>query len=287
MSPGGWNGSRAGRLASASPSQVPVLMYHSIGSRPTRPFRDFVVEPAEFVDQMEALVDAGYRPATLTDCFSGSADGRDKQVVLTFDDAFEDFHSTVLPILTGLGLPATLYVPTAYVGGTSRWLWAEGEGDRPMMSWEGVAEAAASGVEIGSHSRTHPQLDLHRAGQLGSEVRDSRSELEDRLQCDVLSFAYPFGYYDSAVRAETVRAGYRSACAVRDLTSTRADPFAITRLTVRPGTGAPDLLRLLDRRTGAADELRSKARARASRTLRRLGLVRPVRTPAWGGRGSS
>jgi peptidoglycan/xylan/chitin deacetylase (PgdA/CDA1 family) len=283
MSPGGWNGSRPGHPVSATSPQVPVLMYHSIGSCSTRRFRDFVVEPAAFADHLGALVDAGYRPATLTDCLSRAADGGGKPVVLTFDDAFEDFHSTVLPILTELGLPATLYVPTAYVGGTSRWLGAEGERDRPVMSWRGVAEAAASGVEVGSHSRTHPQLDLHPPERLRSEVRDSRTELEDRLQCDVLSFAYPFGYYDAAVRAETVRAGYRSACAVRDLTSTRADRFAITRWTVRPGTDVPDLLRLLDRRTGVVDELRSGARARASRTLRRVGLKRPGRTPAWSG----
>ena len=63
---------------------------------------------------------------TVSAYVSGSAVGVRKPVILTFDDGFLDFHESVLPLLTDAGLPATLYVPTAYVGGTSRLAGARG-----------------------------------------------------------------------------------------------------------------------------------------------------------------
>lgn len=265
-----------------SADQVPVLMFHSVARHATARFREFVVEPAAFVDHVDALVDAGYEPVTVSDHVARPSIGDPRRVVLTFDDAFDDFHSTVLPVLAGLGVPATLYVPTGYVGGTSRWLGAEGEADRPTMSWGAVAEAASAGVEMGSHSVTHPQLDRVPRSRVRAEVRDSKRELEDRLQREVTTFAYPFGYHDATVRAEVREAGYRSACAVGDLASTTADPLVLHRWTVRHGLDPTDLLRLLERRNSPATVLRSAARASASRTMRRLGLKR--RTPSGGAR---
>jgi peptidoglycan/xylan/chitin deacetylase (PgdA/CDA1 family) len=266
---------RMQRRGDSTPSRTPVLMYHSVATTSGHAFRSFVTDPAAFREHMAALVDSGSVTSTVSDHVDAptGGDAPARSVVLTFDDAFRDFHSAVLPVLVDLGLTATLYVPTAYVEGTSRWLAPDGEADRPMMSWRALAEAAASGVEIGSHSRTHPQLDRVARSRLRSEVRDSRSQLEDRLQREVRSFAYPFGYHDRAAQRAVAEAGYLSACAVRDLPSTTVDPFAISRLTVTHGTDAAMLLRLLDRRSGPVAEVRSAARARVSRALRRMGAT--------------
>jgi peptidoglycan/xylan/chitin deacetylase (PgdA/CDA1 family) len=276
---------RASTPASTPASvRTPVLMYHSVAASASPSFRTFVTDPADFREHMAAVVDAGYEATTVSDHVSGSrsrTEPGDRGVVLTFDDAFQDFHTTVLPVLVDLGLRATLYVPTSYVGGTSRWLQPDGEADRPMMSWSALAEAAASGVEIGSHSRTHPQLDRLPRELVRAEVRDSRSLLEDRLQQEVRSFAYPFGYHDGSVKRAVAEAGYLSACAVRDLPSTTADPFAISRLTVTQDTDAAALLELMDRRSGLVDEVRSAARARLSRALRRVGAKRRHDASSW------
>lgn len=270
------------RARAPSSARTPVLMYHSVAATAAASFRTFVTDPAVFREHMAALVDAEYAATTVSDHVSGSrTEPGDRGVVLTFDDAFRDFHTTVLPVLVDLGLRATLYVPTSYVGGTSRWLQPDGEADRPMMSWTALAEAAASGVEIGSHSRTHPQLDRMPRHRVRSEVRDSRSLLEDRLQQEVRSFAYPFGYHDGSVKRAVAEAGYLSACAVRDLPSTTDDPFAISRLTVTHDTDAAALLELMHRRSGLLDEVRSAARARVSRALRRVGATRRHAAASW------
>ena len=41
-------------------------------------------------------------------------------MLLTFDDAYRDFATNAWPTLKRYGLPATLFVPTAYAGERSR-----------------------------------------------------------------------------------------------------------------------------------------------------------------------
>lgn len=246
---------------------LPVLMYHSVSSNASDRFRPFTLDPGLLRDHLGALDSAGYRPASL-------ADGRGerpprREVVLTFDDAFADFLHTALPILAENRWHATLYVPTAYVGGTSRWLSLEGESDRPVMSWSALAEAAGAGTVIGSHSHTHRQLDLLRSrSELQAEVAGSRTMLEDRLQLAVTTFAYPFGYHSARVRAAVRRAGYSTACAVDDTTCSGRDELAVERLTITRGTTADQLLRRLSGPEAGRNRLRASGRVAASRVLR-------------------
>ena len=195
-------------------------------------------------------------------------------MVLTFDDAFVDFHTTAMPILAEFGFPATLYVPSAFVGRTSRWLEQEGEGTRPIMSWSALQEAVQAGIEVGSHSRTHADLDLVDKNRLRAEVVDSKAELEEHLQAPVSSFAYPFGHNNAAVRSQLVGAGYTSGVAVRDLASDNESPYRLSRWTVPGDMSASVLAALLGRRTGRLATLRSDAHALVSTALRRTGLKR-------------
>ena len=253
--------------------RTPVLMYHSIARRSSSAFRRYCVDPALFEEHMAALAARDYEALTVTELVDLRLSGREaptRSVVVTFDDAFADFHHTALETLTRHGFTATLYVPTAYVGGTSRWLSPEGEGSRPVLSWSALAEVAAAGIDVGSHSCSHPQLDLLPPVALRAELEESRRMLEERLQRAVLSLAYPFGYHTARVRSAARAAGYRSACAVRDLSSTAADdPFALNRLTVPHGMPVEALLRCVTASTGRASALRVDAHANASRLLRR------------------
>lgn len=252
---------------------TPVLMYHSVAERSSPAFRPYCVEPGLFAEHLSALASSGYRTLTVTELaeLRASGDGvPPRSVVLTFDDAFADFHEHALEVLTRHRFTATLYVPTAFVGATSRWLSDEGEGDRRMLGWAELAEIAMAGIEIGSHSHSHLQLDLLSPDVLREELTESRRTLEDRLQEPVPSLAYPFGFHTSRVRQAARDAGYRSACAVRDLTSTSADdPFALNRLVVSGDTSVHTLLDRVATPTGRVRAWRADARAHASRTLRR------------------
>jgi len=259
-------------------SHVPVLMYHSVSDHSSAAFAPYTVSPQRFREHMSTIAARGHRVLTVGqhvgELAGARADDTRPAVVITFDDAFADFHSTALPILAEFGFAATLYVPSAFVGKTSRWLAEEGEGDRPIIAWSALIEAMHAGVEVGSHSRSHADLDLAPAPRLRAEVVDSKGELEDRLQVPVTTFAYPFGHSNAAVRRAVIAAGYSSGVAVRDLASGGESAHRMNRWTVHGEMTARDLDALLDTRTGRLAAMRSDARSLVSVGLRRSGLKR-------------
>jgi len=218
---------------------VPILMYHSIAHSTNARIRPWTVPPAAFAEQMAYLREHSYTPLTVAQlvrmrtCKTTPLPSR--PVVITFDDAFADFFTTALPILQQYGLCATLYVPTAYVGGTSGWLVQEGEAATPMLTWEQLREVNASGIECGAHSHSHPQLDTLAPTAVYEEITRSKALLEDHLGREVSSFAYPYGYSTPAIRRMVQEAGFRSACSVTATLSGREDDlFDLPRLRVDP-----------------------------------------------------
>jgi len=116
-----------------------------------------------------------------------------KPVMLTFDDAYADLETTALPVMERYGFTGVIFAITGRLGTTTPW-----DGLR-IMSREQLLRCAARGMEIGAHTRTHPDLSTLEAGTLASEIAGSRQDLE---QAGLLSvcFAYPFGSYNEAAR---------------------------------------------------------------------------------------
>jgi peptidoglycan/xylan/chitin deacetylase (PgdA/CDA1 family) len=196
-------------------------------------------------------------------------------VVLTFDDAYTDFYTAALPVLRDHGFPATLYVPTAYVGATTRFNVSVGEQDRAVLSWQALRDIAAEGIEVAAHSHTHPQLDRVPLTVIGEEVRRCRDLLEDKLGLAVDGFAYPFGFWNRAARAAVAAAGYRYACAVAELmTAPDDDRLTLPRLTVNAGIGVAGLARLLGVRPTPVARRAAAVKRVAWRAVRQL--VPPV-----------
>jgi peptidoglycan/xylan/chitin deacetylase (PgdA/CDA1 family) len=79
------------------------------------------------------------------------------------------------------------------------------------LTWAQLREVAKAGIEIGGHSCTHPLLTRCTEAQITSEVTGCKHELENQLQVDVTSFAYPHGICDETVRRLVQSAGYRNA----------------------------------------------------------------------------
>ncbi len=229
--------------------KIPILMYHSIAEDASATFQPFTVSPSLFAEHMAYLHHAGYTPLTVTQ-FVARRNRVDalpaRPIVITFDDGFADFFTSALPILQKYSFSATMYIPTAYIGGTSRWMEHEGEGNRPLLSWQQIQEMNASGIECGAHSHTHLQLDLLSRLRANEEITLSKRILEDSLGQSVTSFAYPHGYYKAETQRLLYRAGYTSACTVKYAMATEnTDAFALTRQLVEPTTDVRALATLL------------------------------------------
>ena len=253
--------------------KIPILMYHSISRSSNPKFKQFTVTPELFAEQMAYLHQHDYTPITVTQLINARSENKfilpEQPVVITFDDGFADFFTDALPILKQHNFTATLYVSTAFIDGTSRWLKRQGEASRLMLTWEKLTEISMSGIECGAHSHSHPQLDTLHCSLARDEIVRSKRLLGDHLGQEIFSFAYPYGYYTALVRQFVREAGYTSACAVRHAMSSEAvDLFSLARLMVSANTNIEEFSALLNGSSSSPATVAYKIYARA-------------RTPVW------
>ncbi|HEX9074399.1 MAG TPA: polysaccharide deacetylase family protein [Anaerolineae bacterium] len=231
---------------------VPILMYHSISLQASRQFKSFTLSPDLFASHITYLNENRYSPLTVSQLAAALDSNRlqplpPRPVVITFDDGFEDFDRSVLPLLKRYHFAATLYVATGFVGKTSHWLLPEHEEKRPMLNWKQLNEIAAAGIECGAHTHTHPHLDNVSLEVARHEISTSKQVLEDRLGRAVATFAYPYGHYDKTVQHLVREAGFTSACAVKNALSHDGDDvFGLARIKISNNTDVPRFARLLN-----------------------------------------
>ena len=110
------------------------------------------------------------------------------------------------------------------------------------INWRQAREMDDAGVEIGSHTLTHPILTGLGADRLRAEVELSRERIQNAIGRKVETFRYPNCDYDLRTRREVVIAGYQ--CAVTTdawLNDGRDGPLALRRIH-----GEYDLARFAD-----------------------------------------
>jgi peptidoglycan/xylan/chitin deacetylase (PgdA/CDA1 family) len=215
---------------------VLVLCYHAVSSSWRH---ELAVPPALLERQVSALLERGYRPATFTEAVGDRPHRR--TLAVTFDDAYRSILELALPPLERLGVPATVFAPTSFVGSQEPMSWPEieewtrGEHSSELlcMSWEELARLAEHGWEVGSHTRTHPHLPELEDGPALDELERSRLEIEERLGATCSSLAYPFGETDDRVAELARRAGYRAAGTLTRLPHA-AEPLRWPRVGVYP-----------------------------------------------------
>jgi peptidoglycan/xylan/chitin deacetylase (PgdA/CDA1 family) len=195
-------------------SDVIVLCYHALSASWQA---ELSTTPARFERQIALLVGRGYRCVTFSEAVAASDGGR--VVAITFDDAYRSVIELAHPILDRFAVPATVFVPTDYIGapgplcwpGIDRWLGGDHEAELAPMSWLELRSLAAAGWEMGSHTASHPHLTQLEEGVLAGELERSKAACEEHLAQPCTSLAYPYGDVDARVAAATARAGYLAA----------------------------------------------------------------------------
>jgi peptidoglycan/xylan/chitin deacetylase (PgdA/CDA1 family) len=163
--------------------------------------------------------------------------GRERVLHVTFDDAFASVLQ-VLPALERLGVPVTIFACSDYardgrpldVPELSRDAAALPD-ELATMDWEALRALADRGVEIGSHTSTHPHLTRLSDRELELELRESRTALEAEVGRHCRFLAYPYGEEDGRVRAAARAAGYEAAFALQS-DERDVDVFALPRVAL-------------------------------------------------------
>jgi peptidoglycan/xylan/chitin deacetylase (PgdA/CDA1 family) len=212
----------AGRwFARPGAPRVVVLCYHSID--PGKWFAS--ASPALFERHLEWLKEhcevIPFRNAA--QAAAEDLSGRPR-VAITFDDGYADNFDYAFPLLHKHGLSATFFTTVglldkdpAVVGRFQR-LRNTGFGDIRPMEWAQAREMLAAGQEFGAHTYSHPNLAQIGEADTRLELIDARRMMEDRLDHDVRTFAYPFGkprrHFSALTTGVAREAGYKAAAAV-------------------------------------------------------------------------
>ncbi|MFE3827862.1 polysaccharide deacetylase family protein [Streptomyces sp. NPDC059092] len=201
-----------------------ALMYHSVADPTDDPYQ-VTVSPGRLERQLRWLRRRGLAGVSMAELLRARAEGRGAGLVgLTFDDGYADFVETAVPLLRKHGCSATVFVLPGRPGGTNEW---DSPGPRkPLLTEDGVREAAAAGMEIGSHGLLHVDLVTADDTTLAAETARSRELLRALTGGEVGGFCYPYGTVDARVVAAVRAAGYSYACAI--------DPGPLTGMHALP-----------------------------------------------------
>jgi len=220
-----------------------VLFYHRIAdSHPndwtmtTSQFGaqiDWMGENAKFVslEEIQQRIEAGHNES--------------KCVHITFDDGYAENCDFAIPLLIERQIPFTYFVSLDFIQ-TGRAFPHDAAAGQPLTpnSIEQIKEMAAAGIEIGAHTRNHPDLGkVTDPETLFDEVVTSTRELAELIEQPVRYFAFPFGLPENLngdvfdLLAEEGLLGVCSAFGAYNFPS--QDPFHIRRIH-----GDPEIARL-------------------------------------------
>ena len=187
-----------------------VLCYHIVET-PAAPRMQ--IDRETFRQHLRYLEMTGYNVIPLRHLYeyvSGKRASIPKNaVVITIDDGWRSTYTEAYPELQKRKFPFTVFIYPNIIGKTHN-----------ALTWEQIREMSDAGVDIQSHSLTHPFLTKrkHRSKSdkeygewLYKELAQSRKILEKETGRRVQFLAYPYGDYDDRVAAASAKAGYTAA----------------------------------------------------------------------------
>jgi peptidoglycan/xylan/chitin deacetylase (PgdA/CDA1 family) len=202
------------------------------------------VPPDRFRRQLEGLLAKGYRPVPLSEAIECHRSGKSlppRAFVVTFDDACESVYQCALPVLETFGIPATVFVATAYLDSDAampfdNWRAAGWPGVPPVtwrtMTTEQCLDAQQGGlIELACHTHTHADF-RGRPEAFAEDLSLSLNVFQERFGVRKPALAFPGGANEPAMLAVAKRLGL--TCSLTTLSQRadlRADPHGWGRFT--------------------------------------------------------
>ena len=180
-----------------------IITYHDIVTHSYASTND--VSVSDFINHMSLIKKMRLSVLSLSDIsrlYANRTLPSRNSIALTFDDGYLGNVRYVMPEIIRQNFPATFFVHTDYIGVKT---------ERFHISWEDIKEmASVPGIEVQSHSKSHPDLTTLSPHQLKLELKYSRQKLFEVLGTDQYAFAYPFGRFNRDV-ISNLRGIYRLA----------------------------------------------------------------------------
>jgi peptidoglycan/xylan/chitin deacetylase (PgdA/CDA1 family) len=213
-------------------SGATVLCYHIVEA-PAAPRMH--ISRDVFRQHLRYLEMTGYNVIPLRDLYeyvSGKRASLPKNaVVITIDDGWSSTYSEIFPEMQKRKFPFTVFIYPKIIGQTAN-----------ALTWKQIKEMADAGVDIQSHSLSHPFLTRRRHRSMGDkqyeewvgrELAESKRLLEKNTGKKVQFLAYPYGDYDETLAEAVAGAGYKAALTCDfGLVRKGSDPFRMKRFVI-------------------------------------------------------
>ena len=280
-----------------------IIMYHGICEGDfdvLSGYDERHLPKSSFRKQIKYLKDKGYSLISMAALVDKIERGQKlgKNVVLTFDDGFQNVVDNAYPIMRELNVKGCFFLVSGLTG-TDQLLWtdevetairnAQGDSfkfsfkgekieyqlggkflreqamddvkaklrtlpnkerwehlkqfetmektDTPdefkITDWEQIKELDPEIMEIGCHSRSHPNCgNLTSDDEIKEEIVLSKKEIEAKLGKEVHHFCYPAGSYNQRIADEVRQSGCKSAVTVKGgFVENDSDLFKLNRMT--------------------------------------------------------
>ena len=207
---------QAARMQKAGIGYIPVLMYHKIPDAPLVTKHQIYVTKANFEKHLAYFHRRKLTPITFVDYLryaSGElplAEFPPRPIILTFDDGYTDNYTNLLPLMQRYGYRGVLYLLGDFEVRYNRWD-VDADPTEPradIMNPEQKRAFVAAGWEIGAHTQSHPRLTTLPLAEATAEIARSKAALESALKIKIVSFAYPFGDLNEALKRAVREAGF-------------------------------------------------------------------------------
>ena len=161
-----------------------------------------------------------------------SSEDASRSICLTFDDGFSSDHDLVLPELEKIKATATFFIVTD-------WLGTPG-----YLTEQQVRDLSDSGMQIGSHSKSHPNFLTITPEERLDELRGSKLILENIIGKEISTFSFPHGFCDMACTQAVFAANYSICCTSAHGVSSRANPV-VSRNSINAHTSLNRIEKIL------------------------------------------
>ena len=207
------------------PPTLVIVTYHPVTA----------FHATQFAKQMNTLLKMG-SPISLGDDITTILK-RGYNIAVTFDDAYQSVLKNALPVLREKNIPATIFVPTGYLGGKPGWIKNQNHryADETVATEAQLKALPNDLFTIGSHTVSHINLTNVDETIARREIFESKETLEMVLNKKVTSFAAPYATLDEKFTDLFRQAGYqRVFLNIPTFPATKTDLYIMGRTGVEP-----------------------------------------------------